>query len=296
MVKAQIILFWAGVAGYAIATALYIASLIFKKDNWVNKATIFGLLGFLPHTAAIGLRTYQIGHFPYWGVYEVFTAYSWSAVLFFLIVQFLRPGLRITGALVFPLAFLMIGIGLFNDPTVVEAPPTFLTFWLWVHIAFAKLSYASALVSSGLGLCYIIKENQELKGRVSLFFQKLPALDQIDYLSYRFAAFAFVMLGIMILSGAIWAYKAWGRYWGWDPIETWALIGWLVYGIYLHLRITLSWKGRKAAWMAVVALLTIIFAFFGIPLFYPSVHEHLEYKKTGYILDYYSYLTGRYLG
>jgi len=106
---------------------------------------------------------------------------------------------------------------------------------------------------------------------------KLPATEKLDILIYRFSAFAFVMLGIMIASGAVWAYKAWGRYWGWDPIETWALISWLVYGLYLHLRITLGWKGRRAAWLALFAVVLVIFSFFGIPLVYPSVHEHLKY-------------------
>ncbi len=283
-VESQIVLYWVSVGFYAVATVLLISSFVFKKEKYPNYSVWLTLIGFLFHSTAIVMRWVQTGHFPYWGTYEVFTSYAWGAVGFYLIVQFFRPGLRAIGALAMPISFVMIGVGIMTSTDIKEIPRTFFTFWLGVHIFFAKLSYGSAIIAAGLGIIYLVRERQEKEGRLNPQGGKLMDLTRIDTLNYRFAVFAFIMLMIMIVSGSVWAYKAWGRYWGWDPIETWALISWLVYGIYLHLRITYKWKGRKSAWLSIACLLLVLFAFFGIPLIYPSVHEHLKYSGllTGY--------------
>lgn len=278
LIKVQIILFWASVGIFAIGTVLYVASIIFKQERFVEYGTMAAWLGSIPSTAAIAVRWYQIGRFPYWDPYEVFTSYAWAIVLAFLIFQHFKPKLKIVGVFVLPFVFLMTGLGVMNSPEIKEIPRTFYTFWLYVHIAFAKLSAASVLISAGLAGLFLIKQRHDLKGKHNPTLERLPAAEKLDYYSYRVTAFAFIMLGIMIASGAVWAYKAWGRYWGWDPIETWALISWLVYGLYLHLRITMGWKGARTAWLSIIALFLVVFSFWGIPLAYDSVHEHLKYK------------------
>jgi len=278
-IKLQLILYWVAVGFCFVGTFFFIASLTFKKEHWLKHGISFSYLALLPLTAAIIARWMQTGHFPYWGPYEVFSSYAWGALLFYIVVQAWKPNLRIAGTVVLPAVLLMIGVAVMNSKEMEEVPKTFFTYWLWVHIFFAKLSYGSALISAALGLSYLVKSRQEEKGIINPLLAKLPPLEKIDHLIYQFIAFAFVMLGIMIASGAIWGYKAWGRYWGWDPIETWALISWLVYGLYLHLRIVMGWKGEKSAWFALFALVMVIFSFFGIPLFYDSIHEHLDYLK-----------------
>ncbi|GAB4260898.1 c-type cytochrome biogenesis protein CcsB [Thermincola ferriacetica] len=277
-VKVQIILYWISVGFYAVATILLFSSTIFGKGRFLKPSLFIAAAGFVAHTAALILRWKQTGHFPYWGTYEVFASYAWGAVAFYLIVQLFRPNLKILGALVLPLSFIMIGIAVMTSTEVKEIPRTFFTYWLGIHILFAKLSYGSALIAAGLGILYLLKESSELRGQVHPLLEKLPDIKKLDYLNYRFVVFAFIMLLIMIASGSVWAYKAWGRYWGWDPIETWAFISWLVYGFYLHLRITYRWQGKRSAWMSIFCLLLVLFAFFGIPLIYPSVHEHLKYS------------------
>lgn len=277
-VKMQIILYWFSVSFFILGTVLFVSGLMFKKEKNSNYAAVCSFLGILPLTAALILRWQQTGHFPYWGLFEVFPAYAWVAVLFYLVVQYIKPVFRIVGTLVLPFAFFMIGIGIMSSPEVQDIPRTFFTYWLGVHVAFAKLSYGSVLISAGLAIAYLAKKKQQARGQVHPILAKLPDLENLDFYSYRFAAFAFVMLGIMIASGAVWAYKAWGRYWAWDPIETWALISWLIYGLYLHLRVTMGWHGTRASKLAIFALIMVIFSFFGIPFFYPSAHEHLEYS------------------
>ncbi|MFZ5640184.1 MAG: c-type cytochrome biogenesis protein CcsB [Bacillota bacterium] len=280
ILKLQIILFWASVVFFAAGTVFYVASILFKHERFINYGTFFAWLGFIPNTAAIFARWYQTGHFPYWNPYEVFTSYAWGIVLVFLVFQHFKPSLKIVGAFVLPVAFLLTGMGVMGNPEVKDIPRTFFTFWLYVHIGFAKISAASVIISAGLAVLYLVKRRQQLEGRVNPTLERLPDVEKLDFFSYRVTAFAFIMIGIMIASGAVWAYKAWGRYWGWDPIETWALISWLVYGLYLHLRITMGWKGNWTAWLSVIALVLVIFSFWGIPLVYDSVHEHLKYKIT----------------
>ncbi|MRR36421.1 c-type cytochrome biogenesis protein CcsB, partial [bacterium] len=94
----------------------------------------------------------------------------------------------------------------------------------------------------------------------------------LDDLQFRFVSVGFVFLGIMIAAGAIWANEAWGRYWAWDPIETWSLISWVVYAAYLHARLTLGWRGRRSALFAMLALPVVVFALIGVPLVYQSIH------------------------
>lgn len=280
ILKLQIILFWVSVGIYALGTVFYIASIMFGRERFVAYGTLAAWLGVIPNTAAIFARWYQTGHFPYWNPYEVFTSYAWGIVLVFLVFQHFKPSLKIVGAFVLPIVFLLIGIGVMGNPEAKDIPRTFFTFWLYVHIGFAKISAASVIISTGLAVLYLIKRKQELQVQVNPTLERLPDIDKLDYYSYRVTAFAFIMIGIMIASGAVWAYKAWGRYWGWDPIETWALISWLVYGLYLHLRLTIGWKGTRTAWLSVGALFLVIFSFWGIPLVYDSVHEHLKYTIT----------------
>uniref|UniRef100_A0A7C1FBL3 C-type cytochrome biogenesis protein CcsB n=1 Tax=Ammonifex degensii TaxID=42838 RepID=A0A7C1FBL3_9THEO len=278
-IKVQLILYWVAVGFCFLGTFFFVASLTFKKEQWLRFGVIFSFLASLPLTAGIIARWIETGHFPYWGPYEVFTSYAWGALLFYLVVQLFKPNLKIAGTVVAPAVLLMTGIGVMSSTEMGDIPKTFFTYWLWIHIFFAKLSYGSVLISTALALSYLIKSRLEEKGATNPLLGKLPPLTKIDHLIYQFVAFGLVMLGIMIASGAVWAYKAWGRYWGWDPVETWALISWLVYALYLHLRIALGWKGKRSAWFAIFAMVVVVFSFFGIPLFYDSIHEHLDYLK-----------------
>lgn len=279
-IKLQLVLFWASVGFCFLGTFFFVASLSFRKDNFVRYGVWMSFLALVPLTAALADRWMQTGHFPYWGIYEVFTSYAWGGLFFYLSAQTWKSSLKIAGIVVLPVVMLMVGVAVMNSAEMQEIPRTFFTYWLGIHILFAKLSYGSVLISAALALSYLIKRRQEEKGEISPLMAKLPDLDQIDHRSYQFAAFGFVMLGIMMASGAVWAFKAWGRYWNWDPIETWAFISWLVYGLYLHLRITMGWRGRKASWLALLAVILVIFAFFGVPLVSDSVHEHLKYTNS----------------
>lgn len=273
----QVVLLWAAVTGYVVATIMALISLVFRKPRLLDYIPLVGLVASIAHTAAIILRWTQTGHFPYWGRYEVFSSYPWALVLMYLVVVFLKRELKVAGVVIFPIAFFMTGMALTGSPEVREIPNSFLTYWLGIHIAFAKLAFGSALLAAFYGILYLLKEKASATGRENILTQTIKDSRTADYLGYRFTVFAFVTMTIMIGAGAVWGYKAWGRYWGWDPVETWSLVCWFVYGIILHLRTTLGWKGRRAAWISIGAIFVVIFAFFGLSLLYSTIHEHLEF-------------------
>jgi cytochrome c-type biogenesis protein CcsB len=273
----QIILLWASVTFYVVATVLNFISIVFNKPRLMAVTPWLALIGFVPHTAAIILRWVQTGHFLYWGKYEVYNSQAWGVIGIYLLIMLIKPTLKIIGTLIFPVAFFTTGIALVSSPEVQVVPSSFLTYWLVVHVAFAKLAYGSGLISAFFGGVYLVRLNKMKKRPDRTVPDWLPSLESADYYTYRFAIFCFITLSIMIGAGSIWAYKAWGRYWGWDPVETWSLVSWFAYGILLHLRATMGWKGKKVAWLSIVAAMFVVFAFFGLPLIYDTIHEFLRY-------------------
>lgn len=276
ILNAQVILIWGAITFYVAATCLYLVGIIFKKDKLVNWAGIVGIVGYIPQTAAIILRWIETGHYPYWGTYEVYSNYSWALVSIFIVCKLLNRRLSIAGLVIFPLAFFMAGMALTGSKEIQDIPGTYLTYWLGIHIFFAQMAYGSGLIAAVFGLFYLGRSKDKSASAGEHQPKWLPKPKVADEYSYRFTILSFICMSIMIGSGAVWGYKAWGRYWGWDPIETWSLVCWFIYGIILHLRTTMGWRGSKAAWVTIAAFVLIIFAYFVTPILYGTVHEHLE--------------------
>lgn len=187
----------------------------------------------------------------------------------------------ITGALTFALAYLAVGtkydlrwLGLPISVLILiiigtaitllyrpSAPlvPALQSIWLVIHVSAAILSGGVFLLSNTVASAYLWLDRMERKGERTPFAKRLPSLEILDQLSYRLVAFVFPLWTFAVIAGAIWAEAAWGRYWGWDPKETWAFITWILYAAYLHARVTAGWKGRKAAWLCLLAGSTYLF-------------------------------------
>jgi cytochrome c-type biogenesis protein CcsB len=273
MQEIEIGLHWAAVGLYALSSVLLAAGLIFQREQAVRLGVGVAVFGLAFHSIALGIRWVEAGHGPYLRRYEVYSSAVWVLVGAYLLAVWRRPALGPVGALVMPAAFLMIGMGVMSSPEIRALPPTFRNLWLPVHIFFANLAFGSCLIGTGIAGIYLLKRRA---GPDAPFYARLPDFEALDELSYRAIAFGFIALAIMIIAGAIWANSAWGRYWGWDPVETWSLISWVVYGIYLHLRRMHGWRGARAAWFAVGAVVLLIFAMFGLGVVYPG-SEHSPY-------------------
>jgi cytochrome c-type biogenesis protein CcsB len=131
--------------------------------------------------------------------------------------------------------------------------PALQSIWLVIHVSAAIFSGGIFLLSNTVAATYLWLDRMESKGERSAFAKRLPTLEVLDQLSYRLVALVFPLWTFAIIAGAIWAEAAWGRYWGWDPKETWSFITWILYAAYLHARVTAGWKGKRAAWLSLIA-------------------------------------------
>lgn len=262
------IFFWAAVGLYVCSSLAYVSGFIFRKERLPALGGIFAALAFAAHTSAIALRWAVVGHPPVMWNYENAVAGSWLIMLFFLILVWRYRRMAAIGVACVPIALLMMGYGITSVPELEPLNVTHQSVWLYVHVIFAWFAYSSYVIAFGLSVLFLVREKREATG----FYRRLPDLNALDLLSYRFVAFGFVMDAVMIAAGAIWANMVWGSYWSWDPIETWSLVSWLIYALYLHLRASMGWRGRRAAWLAVFALSGVIISFWGVNYIASSVH------------------------
>ncbi|NLK64842.1 MAG: c-type cytochrome biogenesis protein CcsB [Tissierellia bacterium] len=260
---------------FTIAFVIYIAaalSFFVYLAGGKEKAGKFGVIasiaGFIVHTAAMILRVIESGRLPFSNQFEFASSFTWGIVLIFLIIQFYYKFSSL-GAFVMPLAFLMMGYASMLSKDIKPLMPALQSRWLTIHVGAAVISYGSFAVACGLAVMYLLNRKNMHKAD-----SKLPDAEAYDYLSYRIIAFGFLMLTIVIVTGAIWAKYAWSRYWAWDPKETWSLITWLIYSVYLHLRFNRGWRGKPAAWFAVIGFVCVIFTFVGVNILLPGLHSY----------------------
>jgi len=274
--RLESVLFWIAVGLYGVSTFSYIFGLISKYEKLFLVGLYSALAGFVPHIAAIGLRWSETGISPFISISESITLGVFMAVLIYLIFQFASKKAPPLGVLVMPVAFVLLGwAGTLRKEVASTLAPALQSWWIWVHIIGASTGFASVLIAAGLGLMYLLKENNS--GGI---YEKWPEPQALDNLSYRFVAGGFIMYGLMIVSGAFWSNTVKGNYWNWDPVEVWSLISWLIYGIYLHLRITFGWRGKKLAWYALIAVIVMIVSYWGIPFGVETFHTGFRIEHT----------------
>jgi len=202
----------------------------------------------------------------------------------------------ITGALVFSIAYLYalkkyqirwlglpaaiaILLTLGTAATLLYRPsaplvPALKSPWLVIHVSAAIISGGVFLLANFIAATYLILDRYEQKGVRPIWMQKFPTLESLDNFSYRLIALVFPLWTFSVIAGAIWAEAAWGRYWGWDPKETWAFITWVAYAAYLHARVTIGWRGRKAAWLCLLAGSTFLFNYVYINVWGTGKHTY----------------------
>ena len=268
MVQYEMTLFWTAVACYGIAAFCYIFGLLARKEALFNCALSFVVVGFCGNIAAVAVRWITSGVPPFIAISESLASGVLIAVFVFLMSQFSARNLESAGVLVMPVSFVLLGwAGTLMKGIGSTMPPALQSTWLWTHIFAATIGFSCVLFAAALGFLFLLKENQS--GGV---YEKLPGLQRLDELSYRFISGGFVFLGLMMVSGALWSNQVKGNYWNWDPVEVWSLISWLVYGIYLHLRITMGWRNRRLAIYALSAVAVMIVSYWGIPFVSENFH------------------------
>jgi cytochrome c-type biogenesis protein CcsB len=267
--ETEFYLLWSAVTLYGLGAFSYVLSMLFKKESLITSGMASALLGFLVNAFAVALRWVESGIPPFLDISESISGAVCVGMLVFLVVQTFDRRIRSAGVLVMPVSFLLLGWAgsLSAAPEITGGlPPQMQSYWLWVHIISAALGYGTVMIAAAVGLLFLIK------GRYP-GYERLPSTDALDSLGYRFVSVGFVMLGVMIVSGAFWSNLVHGNYWGWDPVEVWSLISWLIYGIYLHLRTTFRWRGRKLAWYALIAFPVMVVSLWGVPFVLERFHQ-----------------------
>ncbi|MDO9098672.1 MAG: c-type cytochrome biogenesis protein CcsB [Candidatus Methanoperedens sp.] len=257
---------------YALSSVIYIYCFVFKKEEKIGYAFNSALAGLLFHGVSIALRWIEVGHGPYIAMYEVLSSYAWVSVAIFLLVQEKYEKIKIAGFVVLPVSFLIMGVSMAYSRDTQLIPASLQSYWLIAHVGFAKLAFGSILVAVGIAVLYVLKERRQEDNGVDSFYNKLPALKVMDDLMYRFVASGLLFLTIMVGAGAIWANQTWGRYWGWDPTETWSLVSWFTYAICLHLRMNAGWTGKRIAWFIIFSIFVLAFSAFGVGYVYSGLH------------------------
>ncbi len=265
MTPAEGILFWISIVLYTLATAMYIHVLVFgnerveKPGRWVLYA------GFVLHTAAIGIRWVATGHIPTIGNYENASFSAWGIIVFTIAFTARYPALNPVGALSIPAAVFTMGFGVMSNPTLSPMVASLKSWWLYIHIIFAMLAYGAFFVAMATAILYLLKGRAEKAGKLdSPLIRRLPPLKELDEIILKNVIYGFIAYAGMIGSGALWGKNLWGSYWRWDPVETWSLISWLMYGAILHLRITMGWRGPRFCWLVIIAVPSVLLVFWGV--------------------------------
>jgi len=270
-VTLEIVLTWFALTFYAIATAMFAIGVVFSKDRLVTWAVGVSAVGLAFQTISLGVRWARVGHGPYLGFYEVAAALVFFTVAALVVAAWRNPRLAGAGVFIMPVALLLLGGSMLAQTSEVEMTAKLTSWWLFIHVTFANLAFGVFALSFGCAVVYVVRE-RSMEGTWARRFEKLPAQDVLENLTVRFILVGFLFWALMIATGAIWANEAWGRYWAWDPIETWSLVVWIIYAVYLHLRFTMKWSGVRLAWYAIVAMPLALFALVGIPAVFNTPH------------------------
>jgi len=256
---------------YLLASILYLVAMVGKRQQAGRIGRWMLLVGVILHATCFGVRHSTVGGPPVTSLNESLAFFAWCLVLLFLLLD-LRFRLSVMGAFAGPLAFLLMIASALSPDVVVQLNPV-LKSWLFpVHIVFAFLGNAAFALSFGAGVMYLIQNRMLKSKRFTGLYQLLPSLDVLDKVNYTCLSVGFPLMTLGIISGAFWANTAWGTYWSWDPKETWALITWFLYAALLHGRMTIGWRGRKAAIFSIIAFMFLLFTFLGVNLLLGGYH------------------------
>ena len=282
MIGAESILFLVTLAAYFVTMLLYFLYVAIKKPALSKLAIRVQIFTLLVHTAAIVLRGIAMGRLPMANQYEFSTAFSWALALVSLIF-ILKFNFPVLGAFSSPVTLLLAvyaGVQKLNELRVIAANgvdsirnlmPALRSSWLGIHVSTVIVAYGAFGVSFVLSIIFLLRDRMKENG---FWDTHIPKKEALDTISYRCVSLGMMFLTVTIGIGGIWAENAWGSYWSWDPKETWALVTWVIYLVYLHLRIRRGWNGKAAAIFGTVGFICVLFTYIGVNTLLPGLHSY----------------------
>jgi cytochrome c-type biogenesis protein CcsB len=250
-----------------------------EAGPWVTAAASLSWLGIVAHVVAVTTRGFAVHRAPWGDMYEFITALTCVAALFF---GYILIKYRAWALGVFVMGAIVIALGLAETLIYTAAGPlvpALQSYWLSIHVTAMTLSTGIFFVAAVLGIMYLVTERYRKriaagKAEPNPLLDRIPSASQLDKLTYRAVVFGFPIWTFGVMAGAIWADQAWGRYWGWDPVETWAFITWVIYAAYLHARATGGWRGPRAHYIQLIGFASLLTNIFVIQIFFTGLHSY----------------------
>jgi len=243
--------------------------------KYLRLAMAMTVIAWVLHVSAVIFRGVAAGRVPWANMFEFTLTATALIVGVFLVVQFWQD-LRFLGSFITGFALIALGVGTSSFYVdVVPLPPALQSAWLVIHVFVASLSTGFFALAAGLSIVQLLQARREAGKAVKLrFLDTLPPADRLETLAYRLTVVGFVMWTFTLIAGAVWAERAWGRYWGWDTKEVWTFIIWTIYAGYIHARATRGWRGSRSAWLAIIGFAAIVFNFTVVNLFFKGLHAY----------------------
>jgi len=284
MLASQSAFMWMS-ALFVMATLTYFAGL-FLRSEFTQKvgtaltwsASAMGLIGLMVRWRESYLIGPDVGHIPVSNLYEVFILFAIITSILYLFYE-RRYQTRALGGFVLLVISSAVAFQLWytferQAHEIQPLVPALQSYWMKIHVPANFIGYGAFAMAAMIGVAYILKSWRESVNPQGLLATTLPDKTVMDDLMYKSIALGFAFFTLATILGALWAAEAWGGYWSWDPKETWALIVWLNYAAWLHMRMTKGWHGRPMAWWAVIGLFVTIFAFLGVNMFLSGLHSY----------------------
>jgi cytochrome c-type biogenesis protein CcsB len=270
-------LIYSAMAVFTIAFVLYAFSVAWQKKSESRTSNIASgqmMLGFILLSAGVIFRGISAHRVPWGNMYEfsITGAMAFCGAFLYALFKYKLNwlGLPVSIAILLTLG---TAITLLYRPSA-PLVPALRSTWLVIHVSAAIISGGVFLLANTIAATYLVLDKYERTSGRPEWAKRIPSLESLDLLCYRLVAFVFPLWTFAVIAGAIWAEAAWGRYWGWDPKETWAFITWVAYAAYLHARLTVGWKGRKAAWLCLLAGSTFLFNYVYVNVWGSGKHTY----------------------
>lgn len=250
-----------------------------EAGGWVQAAVALSVLGVTAHVVAVTTRGFAAHRAPWGNMYEFITALTCIAAVFFVYVMIRYRawalGVWVMGSIVIALGLAETVIYTAAGPLV----PALQSYWLSIHVTAMTLSTGIFFVAFVLGVLYLVTDVYRArigagKAEMNGLLERIPSREQLDKLTYRTVIFGFPVWTFGVIAGAIWADEAWGHYWSWDPVETWAFITWVLYAAYLHARATAGWRGRRAHIIQILGFASLAFNILVVQVFITGMHSY----------------------
>jgi len=268
-------LFWEllALSCYFASAAVFATERVGVANQWRNEAALLLGAGALLQLIEFANGAFQTGNLPVIDFAQSLSFLAWLTALVGLIV-IVRFRMQVVGTFVAPIVFIVLGAAtLTMRDGRLPVPVTLRSAWLPIHVTLAFLGYALFVLAAGVSLVYLVYERRLKAKRLSLNDGgAAPSLEKLDRVNYHLLGWGFLMLTLAILSGAIWADTIWGHFWSWEPQESWSLVIWLLYAALLESRLTIGWRGRRAAALTIILFSVLVGSFLGVSLVTPGKH------------------------